>query len=65
MLCLKVIAAEGFMVSGSSDRTIIVWDLNGLGRTGGEVTGTIKRVLNGHAGGVLDLRVDENWIVSW
>ncbi|KAG8982255.1 hypothetical protein FRB90_006916, partial [Tulasnella sp. 427] len=65
VLCLKVIASEGFMVSGSSDRTIIVWELSGLGRSGGEVTGTVKRRLNGHAGGVLDLRVDANWIVSW
>ncbi|KIO24106.1 hypothetical protein M407DRAFT_77366 [Tulasnella calospora MUT 4182] len=64
VLCLKAIAAEGFMVSGSSDRTIIVWELGGLGKESGEVTGTVKRVLSGHAGGVLDLRVDENWIVS-
>ena len=30
-----------------------------------EVVAKAKAVLKGHGGGVLDLRVDDNWIVSW
>lgn len=30
-----------------------------------EVKATVKNVLRGHGGGVLDLRVDDTWIVSW
>lgn len=30
-----------------------------------EVRAEVTDVLRGHGGGVLDLRVDENWIVSW
>ncbi|KDN39775.1 hypothetical protein RSAG8_08567, partial [Rhizoctonia solani AG-8 WAC10335] len=48
---------KGFMCSGSSDRTIRVWE-----RTGG--SWGVKAVLRGHAGGVLDLRMDDKWIVS-
>lgn len=63
VLCLKFSGPEGFMASGSSDKTVIVWQLNGL--AGGPVTGVIKKILRGHLGGVLDLRIDANWIVSW
>ncbi|KAF9011845.1 WD40-repeat-containing domain protein [Cyathus striatus] len=58
---------KGFMVSGSSDCRICVWDLElGDEMIQGErsVKGTVRAVLNGHSGGVLDLRIDENWIVS-
>jgi F-box and WD-40 domain protein 1/11 len=58
VLCLKVELARGFMCSGSSDRTIRIWE-----RTGG--TWEVQAVLSGHAGGVLDLRMDDRWIVSW
>ncbi|CAE6488278.1 unnamed protein product [Rhizoctonia solani] len=57
VLCLKVELAKGFMCSGSSDRTIRVWEKAG-GSWG------VKAVLSGHAGGVLDLRMDDKWIVS-
>ncbi|KAG9103748.1 hypothetical protein FRC07_009929 [Ceratobasidium sp. 392] len=60
VLCLKVElgpAGSGFMCSGSSDRTVRVWE-----REGG--VWVVRAVLSGHAGGVLDLRMDERWIVS-
>lgn len=71
---------RGFMVSGSSDCTVCVWDLyvggrrkseHHLGDENGyidderEVYAEVRAVLRGHAGGVLDLRIDDNWIVSW
>lgn len=66
---------DGFMVSGSSDCTVLVWDLRHLWKaSGGERASGIpvnagpelvKRVLRGHSGGVLDLRIDKHWIVSW
>ncbi|KAF8607336.1 WD40 repeat-like protein [Ceratobasidium sp. AG-I] len=59
VLCLKVeLGGEGFMCSGSSDRTVRVWERSG---PWGWV---VKAVLSGHEGGVLDLRIDEKWIVS-
>ena len=54
---------KGFMVSGSSDRRACVWDI-WIGE-GGEVHAEVRAVLRGHLDGVLDLRVDEQWIVSW
>jgi len=72
------------MVSGSSDCSVIVWDLH-LGplvesdnvsvssddqsavfKDDGErmVDAQERAVLKGHAGGVLDLRIDRRWIVS-
>jgi len=75
----------GFMVSGSSDCSVIVWDLH-LGplvesdnfstlsddqsvgfRDEGErvVEAQERAILKGHSGGVLDLRIDKRWIVSW
>lgn len=76
---------KGFMVSGSSDWSVCVWDLD-LGPVveyadtevdaysdqmhvddDGErqVTAEVRAILKGHSGGVLDLRIDEQWIVSW
>ncbi|KAF9224797.1 WD40 repeat-like protein [Gyrodon lividus] len=86
---------RGFMVSGSSDCTVCVWDLLstpvtsgernsvasiGGGRTGSwknaatagagsfgpprRVSAEIRKVLRGHSAGVLDLRMDERWIVT-
>ena len=96
----------GFMVSGSSDCTVCVWDLylggvvgsaaveEGEGEvsssssassstTGGrrergrwrrrtdnehcerEVKAQVRATLRGHSQGVLDLRIDNKWIVSW
>jgi F-box and WD-40 domain protein 1/11 len=54
---------KGFMVSGSSDRKACVWDI-WIGE-GGEVRAQVRAVLRGHLDGVLDLRVDDQWIVSW
>ena len=54
----------GFMVSGSSDCSVCVWDL----RTASgpwSVEGELRAILQGHAGGVLDLKIDEKWIISW
>lgn len=88
---------RGFMVSGSSDCTVRVWDLVSTPVGSGErssvpsigssrpgksrnsyaiattgnfgpprkITAELRKVLRGHSGGVLDLRMDENWIVSW
>lgn len=77
-------ASTGFMVSGSSDCTVRVWDLQ-LGplietdnvsilsdepsavQEDGErqVRADLRATLKGHSGGVLDLRIDRRWIVSW
>lgn len=54
----------GFMVSGSSDCSVRVWDLYTLDSTG-ESYAEVRAVLNGHEGGVLDIRIDDKWIVSW
>ena len=82
---------RGFMVSGSSDCTVCVWDListpagsdTASGSRSGKlrdscavaaagdlgpprkISAEIRKVLRGHSGGVLDLRMDEKWIVSW
>ncbi|KAI9463978.1 WD40 repeat-like protein [Lactarius psammicola] len=53
---------KGFMVSGSSDRRACVWDM-WIGE-GGKVRARVRAVLKGHLDGVLDLRVDDQWIVS-
>lgn len=57
----------GFMVSGSSDCTMLVWDLNKLWKSGKREGGPelVRRVLKGHTGGVLDLKICRKWIVSW
>lgn len=60
---IKGDGAKGFIVSGSSDRRACVWDI-WIGE-GGEVRAEVRAVLRGHLDGVLDLRVDEQWIVSW
>ena len=81
---------RGFMVSGSSDCSVCVWDLYAVrggggrdrhsfsgmvdvegddeayeGEEEGEVHAEVRAVLKGHSGGVLDLRIDKKWIVSW
>jgi WD40 repeat protein len=90
-------ACRGFMVSGSSDCTVCVWDIvstpvgpgerSSILTAGGsrlgksrdsyatptvgsfgpprKISAEIRKVLRGHSGGVLDLRMDEKWIVSW
>ncbi|EIM87287.1 WD40 repeat-like protein [Stereum hirsutum FP-91666 SS1] len=57
---------KGFMVSGSSDRTVCVWDMWAEKGPNGEkvMNAEVKAVLRGHMGGVLDLRIDKDWIVS-
>ncbi|TBU41201.1 WD40 repeat-like protein [Dichomitus squalens] len=57
---------KGFMVSGSSDCTVVVWDLYAHPVPGEEprVTAEVRKVLRAHGGGVLDLRIDSRWIVS-
>ncbi|KAI0301237.1 WD40-repeat-containing domain protein [Russula brevipes] len=59
---LKGDGRKGFMVSGSSDRRACVWDI--WIAEGGEVRAEVRAVLKGHLDGVLDLRVDDQWIVS-
>jgi F-box and WD-40 domain protein 1/11 len=71
VLCLKFerdwdaadARAPGFMVSGSSDCSILVWNL--WAAPDGEVHADVRAVLRGHTGGVLDLRMDERSVVSW
>lgn len=58
VLCLQL-DHTGLMVSGSSDRTVIVWDLNA------EPDKYIIDVLKEHTEGVLDIKMDVKWIVSW
>ena len=64
---------KGFMVSGSSDCSICVWDMwtgrpiteDGIESSDKEVHAEVRDVLKGHVGGVLDLKIDNKWIVSW
>ncbi|KAI6041528.1 WD40-repeat-containing domain protein, partial [Pisolithus marmoratus] len=67
-------AVRGFMVSGSSDCTVCVWDLISAPVASGErnsdstttdgVSAELRHVLRGHSAGVLDLKMDERWIVT-
>ncbi|KAL4076732.1 WD40-repeat-containing domain protein [Scleroderma yunnanense] len=80
--------ARGFMVSGSSDCTVCVWDLISTPVATGEsdtaaksksghptmiagtfgpprqVSAELRQVLRGHSAGVLDLKMDDRWIVT-
>jgi F-box and WD-40 domain protein 1/11 len=56
---------KGFMVSGSSDCSICVWDLWIEEGGGAQVEAKLRKTLRHHSGGVLDLRMCERWIVSW
>lgn len=51
--------APGFMVSGSSDCSIIVWSLLANGRRA-----EVSAILGAHMGGVLDLRIDDKHVIS-
>jgi F-box and WD-40 domain protein 1/11 len=53
----------GTLVSGSSDCAVLVWEIRA--GSDGMVSAQVKAVLRGHAGGVLDIRMDERSIVSW
>ncbi|KDQ32944.1 hypothetical protein PLEOSDRAFT_21125, partial [Pleurotus ostreatus PC15] len=62
---------RGFMVSGSSDCSVCVWDLIYVRSTPGtpiddnaQVKAEVKATLKGHTGGVLDIRINKDWIVS-
>lgn len=57
VLCLQI-DHTGYMVSGSSDWTIIVWDLNAPPEN------RIVDTLREHKGGVLDIKMDAHYIVS-
>lgn len=80
--------AHGFMISGSSDCTVCVWNListpvdgerSGAPRSRAnyssattrmsslprKVSAQLVRVLRGHSAGVVDLKMDDRWIVSW
>ena len=62
---------RGFMVSGSSDTSVCVWDIYsrpidvGDGTVDIAVTGAVRGILKGHSLGVLDIRIDKQWIISW
>ena len=79
------LARSGFMVSGSSDCTVCVWDLH-LGplmesddecaladgdhstvcdEGERQIVAEVRATLKGHSLGVLDIRIDKRWIVSW
>ncbi|KAJ3766665.1 nuclear distribution protein nudF [Lentinula raphanica] len=61
------VVRKGVMFSGSSDCTICVWDVRMTQNSVEDeykVDAHVSTVLRGHEGGVLDLRVDDNWIVS-
>ncbi|CDO74829.1 hypothetical protein BN946_scf184353.g10 [Trametes cinnabarina] len=57
---------RGFLVTGSSDCAVCVWNLWAHPRGSEEpaITADVKAVLRAHSGGVLDLRIDTRWIVS-
>lgn len=78
--CSESLNRTGFMFTGSSDCTICVWSLDtgdlmdeeSEGMSMGREDDRDRRVLaepiailKGHTGGVLDLRIDSRWIVSW
>lgn len=59
---------KGLLLSGSSDCSVCVWDL--YCHPAGEneemaITAEMRGILTGHSGGVLDLRIEKNWIISW
>lgn len=59
---------KGLMVSGSSDCSVCVWDLYCHPAGDDEemiITAELRGILKGHSGGVLDLRIEKNWILSW
>lgn len=59
---------KGLMVSGSSDCSVGVWDLYCHPAGDNEeiaITAEMRGILYGHSGGVLDLRIEKNWIISW
>jgi WD40 repeat protein len=74
------VADWGFLVSGSSDGCIFIWDLSILDERDhdsdynvagedrmpglGRIIRPIKE-LKAHDGGVLDLKLDESHIISW
>lgn len=60
VLCLAY--DEHHLVSGSSDRNVIVWDL-GRDLQNGESPKALK-TLTGHALGVLDLDLNDEWLIS-
>ncbi|THH30480.1 hypothetical protein EUX98_g3691 [Antrodiella citrinella] len=61
---------KGFMVSGSSDSSVCVWDMYSCpversdGTVDMAVTAVVRGILRGHTLGVLDIRIDGKWIVS-
>ncbi|KAI0089405.1 WD40-repeat-containing domain protein [Irpex rosettiformis] len=58
---------KGLMVSGSSDCSVCVWDLYCHPAGGGEdmaIVAELRGILTGHTGGVLDLRIEKDWIIS-
>lgn len=58
VLCLQF-DHTGTMVSGSSDCSVIVWNLNA------EPDKCVVEILRVHMGGVFDIKMDAKWIVSW
>ncbi|KAJ2914950.1 hypothetical protein MD484_g5453, partial [Candolleomyces efflorescens] len=58
---------KGLLVSGSSDCSICVWEMelgDFLPNGEREVRAQVRATLEGHEGGVLDIWMDEKWIVS-
>lgn len=59
------------MVSGSSDSSVCVWDTYACpvesedGTVDITVTAVVRGILRGHSLGVLDIRIDQKWIISW
>ncbi|KAJ7343871.1 WD40-repeat-containing domain protein [Mycena albidolilacea] len=73
VLCLKFELAlssnlggmRGTLVTGSSDCTVCLWDLwTESAEVHAEVRAEVRAVLREHGRGVLNLRIDQRWIVS-
>ncbi|KIY66907.1 WD40 repeat-like protein [Cylindrobasidium torrendii FP15055 ss-10] len=70
VLCIKFVweveGEKGLVFSGSSDSTVCIWDLWLVKNAEGDVELRTKvhAVLKGHGGGVLDLEVVDDWIIT-
>ncbi|KAH8926011.1 WD40 repeat-like protein [Atractiella rhizophila] len=68
VLCLRYDDKKGIMLTGSSDQTIVVWRMpdewDGEEKEGERWDWKPWKVLKGHTMGVLDVEMNDKWLVS-